>query len=293
MAPWIAFLAFLALLLGMLDRDVERAKRIARWRQSVQTTVRIREVSRGVWEIWMREARLAKRSIPRALMVSAFAGVLTGVFFGFGMEQPLLAPFGALAMAVYWFRVRQIKLPYEAYQRRIRRALFDEAVPIASHALKSTGKLEVAIAEIAKIAKNRMLRDLFASVSETWQQKSLTPADALYRAALEYDVEELKVLAVMTKESVDYKPDLAELWLGYRGQKMQLEYFRKRVDARTGASKRNALVFAGGVGALLLIAYPRMQPYLTTETRIGFWIVLAVMMGTAFYIHRVAKRTEL
>lgn len=293
LAQWIAFLVFLALLFGLIDRDVIRAKQLAVWRQSLGSPIKIREVSQGVWHLWMREARLAGRSVPRAFLVSGFVAMLAAIFFGFGMKEPILAPFGALAIGLYWFRVRQIKIPYEKYQARVRRGLFDEAVPIASHALKSTGKVEVAMAEIAKIAKNKTIRDLFSEVSETWKQKSLTPAEALYRAALEYDVEELKILAVMTKESEEYKPDFAEMWLGYRGQRMQLEYFRQRVEARTRASKKNALVFAVGVGAILLVAYPRIQAYFTPASKVGFWVVLAIMGASAWYIHRVAKNTEL
>jgi hypothetical protein len=293
LAQWVAFFVFLTFLLGLLDRDVVRAKRIAFWRQSVQNHLKMRDVGRGVWSIWKREANLCGKSMRHAIGVSVVVGILGAVFLGVGLEEPLLAPFGGIAIGLYWLRVRQIKAPYEKYQTRIRRALFDEAVPIASHSLKATGKVEVAIAEIAKIAKNKAIRELFAGVAETWKQKSLTPAEALYRAAVEYDVEELQVLATMTKESAEYEPDFAEIWLGYRGQRMQLEFFRKRVEARTRTSKTNALVFAGGVGGLLLLAYPRVQPYLTPETRIGFWVVLAIMVASGVSIHRIAKNTNL
>ncbi|MDP9728272.1 hypothetical protein [Alicyclobacillus tolerans] len=290
MAQWIAFLLFFSALLAFVDKDLAKARQRAIWQQSFQSEVRLRDVGRAWTAEWWREARIAGVSVRNAILVSAFMGILVAAFLSIGVEQPALAPFAGGAVGFWWFRVKSLHGAYEKYQQQMTTAILDEAIPIAVHSLKATGRLEVAVDEVAKLAKRKAVRALFGEVSETWRQKSLTPAEALVRAARERDVEVLLTLATMTRDAADFQPDYAEMWLGYREQMLQILYHQRRVAARTRVSKRNASIFVYLVGSLLLLAYPRMGRFLTFQTRVGFWLLLLVMVGGMVLIYRMAAK---
>lgn len=288
---FIGVLVGLALLCFFIEADLRKAHQESLWLASVRERYRpirkrIPALERLAYE--MREGGV--HPVMLALMV-ILGFVLGAAVLSFAEKSvifgTLVSLAGSLAFGVGWIR-RQ-------YRKR-KRALFDailrEAMPIAITTLRATGRLEAVFEDVARIARDKLLRREFELLQNTWRGLRITPEQALMLAASRWEIEEMMQLAKATEEAVKYHADVAELWLKFREQIERDEEKRRRLRAKTLAGRRNGLIYAGIVVSMFGLAYPRVQSYMTPLAHVGFWIVLFIMLSCTWAIWRTGEGIE-
>lgn len=292
-AKVIGTLIFFATLLVVIHYQNAEADMQLLWRKSYRGNFREKKskqsnavMDRIAFEC--AETGVSTRKVYTIMIVVALIGSLVISF----LEESFIVGIAAGCVTGFVIGRGYIRKIYKRKRNSFSIGFFSEAIPIGASALEATDRMEVAFEEIATTAIHPRVKAEFSELADLWKKQNLTPSEAFYRATHRWEIPEIITLAEVTRTAEQYHAKISRLWMDFSAEVERERQYAQMKAAKTESGRRNSLAFAAISLSGLLIAYPRVQQYMTEATRIGFWITVIMITTSTLIIRRMGTHIQ-
>lgn len=283
--------AILAVLLTVIYRDAE-------WTEMYRRTMRPRSRRNQAGPVQWYLSRLEKSyiildkpfstsiiTVRLTMMIVILTGVGVGILHIVAPLAIVIAGIAVLVAYERWLLGRARKA-----EEKIVYAFLNEAIPLATHILTATERLDLAFVRMAERTTHKGLSKRLERLSRmAGSPQFATAEDAFSHWAEETGIQAIIHIALATRVAHQYNVPIVELWtelVDVLGKDLD---YQRNILAYTAGHRKGTYIFYCFLVIPMLIGYSIGNQYLGSAQRIVFWIVIAFMSSGLYFMVRKSR----